>query len=324
MATATIGQLTLAASALDADIMEFEIASSGLSRRITKKNFIGATLTGLGTIATGGNALTVGGTSSLNGAIAGNLSGSGTIATAGFTGTLPATGTFALLGVAQTFAKPQIVDVAVNTEVPLILKAASGASVNVQEWYRGGALVAQLTALSSDTHFGMSAFDNGASYGTYITLQRNNNGSTPAAGWLQMILSGGTQRTMWVDNAGNLRLATVAPTNANDTAGTVVGTQTSHAASKVIMGDPVNDAEALDFICAAAAKVARFVYKAGSFNGEEFSGLVLDGETHNRYGMDIDKEHPAGKSLNVINAIGDLFLAVRGLTAMVKEPQPQT
>lgn len=75
MANKTIGQLTLATSALDADLIEFEIAASGLSRRITKANFIGATLTGGGTIATGG-----------------------------FTLTVPATGTASLLGTAQTYS----------------------------------------------------------------------------------------------------------------------------------------------------------------------------------------------------------------------------
>lgn len=59
MATATIGQLTLATSALDTDLIEFQVAASGLSRRITKANFIGATLTGGGSIATGGFTLTL-------------------------------------------------------------------------------------------------------------------------------------------------------------------------------------------------------------------------------------------------------------------------
>lgn len=75
MANVTIGALTLTTSAAAADLIEIEVAASGLSRRITKANFIGATLTGGGTIATGG-----------------------------FTGTLPATGTFSLLGTAQTYS----------------------------------------------------------------------------------------------------------------------------------------------------------------------------------------------------------------------------
>lgn len=75
MGNKTIGELTLATSALGSDWIEFEVASSGVSRRITKDNFIGATLTGGGMIATGGNTLSV-----------------------------PASGTASLLGVAQTYS----------------------------------------------------------------------------------------------------------------------------------------------------------------------------------------------------------------------------
>lgn len=59
MATATIGGLTLVTSAADDDLIEIEVSATGLSRCITKKNFIGATITGGGTIATGGFGLTV-------------------------------------------------------------------------------------------------------------------------------------------------------------------------------------------------------------------------------------------------------------------------
>ena len=57
--TSTIGQLTLTTSAAAADLIEIEVAASGLSRKITKLNLIGATLTGNGTIVTGGFTLTV-------------------------------------------------------------------------------------------------------------------------------------------------------------------------------------------------------------------------------------------------------------------------
>jgi hypothetical protein len=56
-------------------------------------SIMGATLTGDGTVATGGFTLTVGGNSTING----TLSGGGTVATAGFTLTVPATGTAAII-----------------------------------------------------------------------------------------------------------------------------------------------------------------------------------------------------------------------------------
>ena len=64
-----------------------------------------------------------------------------------------------------------------------------------------------------------------------------------------------------------------------------------------------------------AAAVRRFTYKNGSFGGEEFSGLVVDYAP--RYGMDRDADHPAGKSLNVVTAIGDLMIAVDYLAGRV-------
>lgn len=57
--TSTIGQLTLVTSAAAADLIEIEVAASGLSRKITKANLIGATLTGGGSIVTGGFTLTI-------------------------------------------------------------------------------------------------------------------------------------------------------------------------------------------------------------------------------------------------------------------------
>lgn len=103
MATKLIGGLTTATSAASGDYIPFQIAASGLTRKITKANLIGAVFTGGGTIATGGNTLTINGTSVINGSLVGNMTGSGTVATGGFTLTVPATGTAALLATTQIF-----------------------------------------------------------------------------------------------------------------------------------------------------------------------------------------------------------------------------
>lgn len=78
MATTTILGETLATSADPSDLMLFWNVAGGYQRRITKANFMGGVLSGAGTIATGG-----------------------------FTLTVPATGTAALRGVAQTFSALQ-------------------------------------------------------------------------------------------------------------------------------------------------------------------------------------------------------------------------
>ena len=200
-------------------------------------------------------------------------------------------GKFARLAVANTFTAAQAITMASPT---LTLNPSSG--------------YGRIT---------LTAVDNTTGIGNNIFIQRNSNATTPAAGVLYIHDLNGTARRIWPDASGNLRIGTTDPTNANDTSGTVVGAQTSHRDYKEIAGEPVSDEAALMFVINAAYQVRRFTYKSGAFNGEEFSGLVLDGSTQHRYGQDADAEHPAGKSLNTINAIGDLFLAVRALTKRI-------
>lgn len=110
MATKTIGQLTLETVAASGDWIEIEKVS-GVSRKITKANFIGAALSGGGLIATAGFNLTLGGNSALTGSIVGNITGSGTLATGGYTLTVPATGTAVLTSLAQTLTNKTINDI---------------------------------------------------------------------------------------------------------------------------------------------------------------------------------------------------------------------
>jgi nitrous oxidase accessory protein NosD len=67
--------------------------------------------------------------------------------------------------------------------------------------------------------------DAGAHAGTYLLLERNTNASTPAAGYLVLESGNGHYYRLWVDAAGKLRIDQSDPTSANDTGGTIVGTQ---------------------------------------------------------------------------------------------------
>lgn len=93
MADKTIGQLDEIVTAAPTDMLEIEQISSGLSKRITKANLVGGNITGGGTVATGGNNLTVSGPSTINGSLLGNMSGGGLVATGGFTLTVSAAST---------------------------------------------------------------------------------------------------------------------------------------------------------------------------------------------------------------------------------------
>lgn len=91
--TKTINGLTVTTSAAAGDLLLIWRAANNDTRKITKANFMGGVLTGAGTIATGGFTLTVGGTSTINGSVVGNMTGSGTVATGGNTLTVSGTST---------------------------------------------------------------------------------------------------------------------------------------------------------------------------------------------------------------------------------------
>lgn len=155
------------------------------------------------------------------------------------------------------------------------------------------------------------ASDNGTGPGAYIVAQRNSNATTPAAGVFAMQTKGNTLYRMWTDNSGNLRIWAGDPISTADTSGTVVGTQTSSLDTKDVLDGVTSIDDVLAAVQRGAEAVRRFTYKSGAYNGEEFEGVVVDYAP--RYGMDRDEEHPAGKSLNVIEVVGDLLRAVAWL-----------
>lgn len=223
---------------------------------------------------------------------------------------------FAVLANAQSFTAAQTFAPATSTTKGIIANAASGASVALQEWQYNTQLRAFVQLTGSTTQFALAAFDNGSGLGPGIYIDRNNNASTPAAGFLRLTNRGGSDYYTWADASGNLRIGTTSPTNANDGTGTVVGTQTSSLDSKNILGSVISPQEALQNLLNACKALRRFSYKNGAFNGEEFEGLVVDYAP--RYGMDRDEAHPAGKSLNVITLLGDLVQAVAYLNQKIE------
>ncbi len=169
--------------------------------------------------------------------------------------------------------------------------------------------------------------DNGASFGGQLWLGNNNNASTPSSGFAYITNKNNATFAIWPDGAGNLRIFQGVPTNAADLSGVVVGAQTSSLDKKDVLEGMSTIDEVLAAVKQGSEAVRKFRYKpAGGgvdeatgkrakgdrpFNGETFEGLVTDFAP--RYGMDEDEAHPAGKSLNMVNAIGDLLRAVAWL-----------
>jgi hypothetical protein len=158
-------------------------------------------------------------------------------------------------------------------------------------------------------------------------LEIGRNASTGAVGTapavIRMYAAGNLARSIWVDDSGNLRIGSLSPTGNTGTptidangAGVVVGTQTSYLDAKQITGDVQKIDDVLVYIRQGAKAVQRFRYKSRAYNNHEFEGIVIDDAP--RYGMDVDKEHPNGKSLNVATALGDLMRAVAYLADRVE------
>jgi hypothetical protein len=277
---------------------------------------VAGNISGNGTIATGGFTLTVSATSTISGSfvggmtgggvltlpVAASITGGGTLALGGFTLTVPATGTAALLGVAQTFTAAQTIQSPAAGTVALTVNADPSSSVNAQVWNRGGTAVATIGALPADRNFTFAAFDNGTGYGPYISIGGNTNASTPSGGWIQLGSIAGTRR-LWVDASGNFRVGTSTPSNANDTSGTVVGTQTSQLAEKNILGDGIAPAAALSKLI--ETPVVEFEYKNGSYNHSRFMGIVADWSPE--FAMD------EGRVFSPVSAFGYLIQSTKEL-----------
>lgn len=223
----------------------------------------------------------------------------------------------ALLGrdTAQTFTRGLTIEPSVTTDLGLVINMPAG--ITTARPFRvllNNVLTMQYNNVSGNNQLSILDFDNSNSAGSVLYLGRNNNGSTPAPGALLCVASDGATDYLYPDDSDIWRYRTAAVTNATQSGGTVIGSQSSNIAFKDITGEPISDEEALAKIVEAAELIKRFVYKSGAYGGEEFSGIVLSGDAKPRYGMDADPEHPAGKALNEINAIGDIFKAIRNLS----------
>ncbi len=208
----------------------------------------------------------------------------------------------------QTIAPSSTSTIGMSINMPT---STSVAGVSVA--YNGTAAV-QLFALSGDRGVVMPSFSNGSSYGPYINIGRNSNGSTPSAGHILMYARTGTYYSTWVDNAGNLRIMSSAqPTNGTDTNGVVVGTQSSALATKNVLGEFTDYSAALQAI--VDAPLYDFTYKSGSYNGEKFTGIITDYAP--TFGMD------GGKSLNVITAHGYSMAAIKALHSKIEALETQ-
>lgn len=176
---------------------------------------------------------------------------------------------------------------------------------------------------SGGRRFTLGGYDNGTGIGRQLLLGRNSNVTTPASGHLRISDAGGTAQYVWPDDSaspGDLRIGTTLPTNANDTSGTVVGTQSSwHALKKDI--EPWDGEGAIETILNTPLWSYRF-QGDGKRGSKLMHGIVIHEDDRRAwYAMNgADNQIPA---LDEANVQGNLLGAVKKLVQKIDEQQAE-
>jgi len=170
------------------------------------------------------------------------------------------------------------------------------------------------TSPSSILEIGSSDLGNGVA-GPIITLGRNTNGTATGAGSINFLSKAGTAGYVWQDAAGNMRINTSSPSSANDTAGTVVGAQTSTRETKTEIIPYTDYAGALMMITSSPLNTFRYI--------KEVEGYGFDSPlAKTRIGFIADEVDPAFMVGNVIDQVsvnGLLMASIKELDLRVKD-----
>jgi hypothetical protein len=184
--------------------------------------------------------------------------------------------------------------------------AADHASGNVRIYANGSTQVVDIIGAGGGIpHLSILPYagGTGAIPGAYVFAGRNSSGSG-APGTLTAEAKNGTSYFLWTDTTGVVRTSSAAPTESGgDTTGTVVGSQTSTRASKIIDGAFTDAKKALRLL--VVTPLYRFHYKNGAYNHQRFVGITTDDSPE--FGMD------KGRSFNPVNAFGYSVAAIKEL-----------
>ena len=149
----------------------------------------------------------------------------------------------------------------------------------------------------------------------------------PSAGQLSLYTAGANPRKIWVDNSaspGLVRINTVAPTGSSgaptvsDTAGTVVGDQTSWYEAKDILRQWDDPAKALEAVL--ATKVYDFRYKDSSYLDADNQPAVFTGfvgyDRRDWFLKNVGRQQTP--SLNDITILGYHTLSIQALAKRIE------
>lgn len=142
-----------------------------------------------------------------------------------------------------------------------------------------------------------------------IMIGRNTNATNTAAGSINYLSKAGTNGYVWQDAAGNLRIHTAAPSNANDTAGTVVGAQTSTRDTKQDITDYDDYQNALKMIVDAPLHTFRYIREVEGYGSDSplakaHLGFIAD---------EVDPMFMSGNAIDQVSINGLLMGSVKAL-----------
>lgn len=224
-----------------------------------------------------------------------------------------------LIGVNKTSPGAQLHVVSGDAaRIGLIVDTAASPSADVVQFKNNGSqAIRMFSGIASSVS--METQDNGSGRAPMIVINRNSNVSTPAAGFARFQDKGATSYRVWADDAGLMRRHTADPTNANDTAGVVIGDQTSWFETKNILGPALPAEDAVRSVAALAFE--QFEYKERSretWDGanQRFNGLVVRDRKTDWWATNCaPNQTPA---LNAIELFARYGLTIQSLIAEVK------
>ena len=171
--------------------------------------------------------------------------------------------------------------------IGIFVNSAASPTARFQEWRNNGTVVAYLRgeltgAQTASPSFVMETVDNGNNRtGPNFASGRNSNAGAegPAAGGYTFVAASGTGRHIWLDGGSLIRINASPPTGSSgtptvsDTAGTVLGDQTSWYETKHVAGlSRIDSTEALRTLL--DTHIYDFQYVNHAYNDRWFTGPV--------------------------------------------------
>jgi hypothetical protein len=170
-------------------------------------------------------------------------------------------------------------------------------------------LSTKLTLLASGNLVLASRDRANGSAGPVLEIGRNTNATNSGAGSVNFLSKDGTNGYVWQDAAGNMRINTVTPSNANDTAGTIIGAQTSTRDTKQDITDFTDYAGALQKIVDAPLHTFRYIKEVEGYGADSPLAKVRIGYIAD----EVPSEFMVGNVIDQVSVNGLLLGAIKEL-----------